>query len=102
MLKKFFAIVMVAIFAFSVPVVQAFATEPTVGQVPAQFHALSNLPDARQGELPAMTDEQLAVIEGAAFFCVVCINAARVNQTNVSAFSFGTFQSNGAIVVQSN
>jgi len=101
-MKKSFAIGVVAIFALSVPVVPAFASDLTLGQEPAQFHALSSLPDARRSELAAMTNEQLAAVEGAAFFCVVCINAARVGQLNVSVFSINTLQSNTALVFQRN
>jgi hypothetical protein len=102
MFKKLLAIGMVALFAFSVPVVPAFASDLTIGQAPAQFQALSNLPDSRRTQLAAMTDHELAAVEGAAFFCVVCINAARVGQANVSVLSFGTWQSNGSLVYQSN
>ena len=102
MFKKLLAIGMVALFAFAVPVVPAFASDLTIGQEPAQFQALSNLSDSRRNQLPAMTDDQLAAVEGAAFFCVVCINAARVGQANVSVLSFGTFQSNGSLVYQNN
>lgn len=102
MFKKLFAIAMVALFAFSVPVVPAFASDLTIGQEPAQFQALSKLPDSRRTQLVAMTADELAAVEGAAFFCVVCINAARVGQANVSVLSLGTFQSNGSLVYQSN
>ena len=103
MMKKLLAIGMIGIVAlFSVPVAPAFAGELSVGQGPAQFQALSGLPDARRVELAAMTDEQLAAVEGTAFFCSVCINAARIRQTNVAVKSFATFQSNTALVFQRN
>jgi hypothetical protein len=102
MFKKVFAIAMVALFALSVPVAPAFASDLTIGQEPAQFQALSKLPDSRRNQLAAMTDGELAAVEGAAFFCVVCINAARVGQANVSVLSLGVWQSNGSIVAQSN
>jgi hypothetical protein len=102
MFKKLFAIGMVALFAFTVPVVPAFASDLTIGQGPAQFHALSSLPDSRRDQLSAMRDDELVAVEGAAFFCVVCINAAGVKQTNVSVFSANLLQANATLVAQSN
>src|ERR671919_3067322 len=103
MMKRLLAIGMIGIVAlFSVPVAPAFAGELSVGQGPAQFQALSGLPDARRVELAAMTDEQLAAVEGAAFFCRVCINAARIRQVNVSVRSHDLLQSNTALVFQRN
>jgi hypothetical protein len=103
MMKKLLAIGMIGIVAlFSVPVAPAVASELSVGQEPAQFQALSGLPDVRRVELAAMTDEQLAAVEGAAFFCSVCINAARIRQVNVSVKSYNTYQSNAALVFQRN
>jgi hypothetical protein len=92
----------VIVSAFSVPLAPAFAGELSVGQGPAQFRALSALPDVRRVELAAMTDEQLSAVEGTAFFCVVCVNAARIRQTNVSVFSINTLQGNTAVVSQRN
>jgi hypothetical protein len=102
MSKKLFALGMVALFALSVPVVPAFASELTLGQEPAQFQALSNLPDSRRDQLAAMTDDELAAVEGAAFFSIVGINAAKITQTNKAVWSFNTYQSNSAFVLQKN
>jgi hypothetical protein len=97
-MKKMLALGMIVIVAvFSVPVAPAFAGEPSVGQGAVQFRALSTLP----GELTALTDEQLSAVEGNGG-CFVCINAARIRQTNVAAFSTFTWQSNTALVAQSN
>jgi hypothetical protein len=102
-MKKMLALGMIVIVAaFSVPVVPAFAGELSLAQGATAFLALSALPDVRRGELAALTDEQLSAVEGTAFFCVVCLNSARIRQTNVSAFSFSTFQSNSALVIQRN
>jgi hypothetical protein len=60
---------------FSVPVAPAFAGE---------FQALSSLPDGRRVELAEMSDGQLAAVEGAAFFCSVCIDAAMIRHLNAS------------------
>jgi hypothetical protein len=79
-----------------VPVVPAFAGEQAIGQQPADFHALSSLPG-----LTAMTDDQLAAVEGAADFCIACFQKATVLQKNVSVKSFKVWQSNGAVVYQS-
>lgn len=72
---------------------------------PAAFQALSNLTVPGQVALNAMTDKELAAVEGQRR---ISINSARVRQTNVSignvcviAFSCQN-QSNTAIVVQSN
>jgi hypothetical protein len=103
MRKKLLVIGMIGIVALlSVPVAPAFAGDLAVGQGPAQFVALAGLPDARSVELTAMTDDELAAVEGTAFFCTVCINAARIRQVNVSRFSFNTLQSNTALVFQRN
>jgi hypothetical protein len=102
-MKRMLALGMIVIVvAFSVPVVPAFAGELSVAQGAPAFLALSALPDVRRGELAALTDEQLSAVEGTAFFCVVCVNSARIRQKNVSAFSFGTLQSNSAFVIQRN
>jgi hypothetical protein len=102
-MKRFFAIGLIGIAALLfIPVVPAFACELSIGEAPAHFQALSGLPDARRIELAAMTNEELAAIEGTAFFCTVCINAARIRQVNVSTFSFNTLQSNVAVVRQRN
>jgi hypothetical protein len=100
MFKKLFAVVLVAIFALSVPVVPAFASDLKLSQEPAQFQALSSLPDSRRDQLAAMTDEQLAAVEGAGI-CVVCVNLALISQANASAFTFKNRQSNSARVRQS-
>jgi hypothetical protein len=102
MFKKLFTFAMVAIFAVSVPVIPALASDLTLSQEPAQFQALSSLPDSRRDQLVAMTDEQLAAIEGAFDLCVVCINAAVVNQANVNTSAFSKVrQRNSARVRQS-
>jgi hypothetical protein len=101
MFKKLFTFAMVAIFAVSVPVVPAFASDLTLSQEPAQFQALSSLPDSRRDQLTAMTDEQLAAIEGALDICVVCVNAAVINQANVNTSAFSKVrQRNSARVRQ--
>jgi hypothetical protein len=125
MLRKMFTIGMLGIVALSgVPIMPAFAGEQSVGPAANEFQALSSLPDARRIELTVMTEEQLSAAEGAAFPCVVCINAVRIRQTiaakirqtiaaaihqksgatirqtNVSNSSVNTHQSNSVSVVQ--
>jgi hypothetical protein len=125
MLRKMFTIGMLGIVALSgVPIMPAFAGEQSVGPAANEFQALSSLPDARRIELTVMTEEQLSGAEGAAFPCVVCINAVRIRQTiaakirqtiaaaihqksgatirqtNVSNSSVNTHQSNSVSVVQ--
>jgi hypothetical protein len=103
MKRKVLAIGMIVVVALlSVPIAPALASELSVSQAPTEFQALSRLPDARRVELTAMTDEQLSAVEGSAVFCVVCINAARVRQSNRAAFTINTLQSNGSLVFQRN
>lgn len=86
MTKRLFAFGMVGIVAlFSVPVAPAFASELSAGQGPAPFQALAGLPDGHRIELAAMTDEQLAAVEGAAFYCGVCIKAVGIRHLKESA-----------------
>jgi hypothetical protein len=103
MKRKVLAIGMIVVVALlSVPIAPALASELSIGQAPDGFQALSRLPDARRVELTAMTDEQLSAVEGSAFFCTVCINAARIRQSNRAVFSLNTLQSNTALVFQRN
>jgi hypothetical protein len=67
-----------------VPIAPAFASELSAAQRPAPFQALSGLPDGRRIELAAMSDEQLAAVEGAAFYCGVCIKAIGIRHLNGS------------------
>jgi hypothetical protein len=97
-MKQMLALGMIVVVtAFSVPIAPAFADELAVGQEAVQFRALAALP----GELTALTDEQLSAVEGTALF-FLGINAARIRQTNVNAFSVFTSQSNTALVLQHN
>jgi hypothetical protein len=102
MFKKLFTFAMVAIFAVSVPVIPAVASDLTLSQEPAQFQAFSSLPDSRRDQLTAMTDEQLATIQGAFLdTCVVCVNAAVINQVNANTSAFSKVrQRNSARVRQ--
>lgn len=86
MTKMLFAVGMIGIVTlFSVPVAPGFASELSASQEPAPFQALSGLPNGRHVELSAMTDEQLAAVEGATFYCSVCIKAAKVRHVKLSA-----------------
>ena len=125
MLRNMVTIGMLGIVALSgVPITPVFAGEQSVGPAAAEFQALASLPDARRFELTVMTEAQLSAAEGAAFHCVVCINAiairqtvaakirqtiaaalhqksgATIRQTNVSNSSVNTHQSNSALVIQ--
>jgi hypothetical protein len=67
------------------------------------FQAFSSLPALEQASLTPLPDEQLASIEGMrAEVCVVCINRARIRQTNVAFGTFLAIQSNSAYVSQQN
>jgi len=105
MLRKGLTIGMIGIVAlFAVPIMPAVAEEPSVAPAATEFQALSRLPDARRVELTVMTDEKLSAVEGQAWFnaCFVCVNAARVDQTNATALSINTLQSNVAFIHQRN
>ena len=59
-------------------------TAPALDQAPLTFQAFSSLPATEREALTPLTDTELAVIEGNANFCVACLNAAIVNQTNAA------------------
>jgi len=61
-------------------------TAPALDQAPLTFQALSKLPATEREALTPLTDTELAVIEGSwSFdFCVVCLNIAVIDQTNVA------------------
>jgi hypothetical protein len=88
MTKRFFVSGMIGVVALlSVPVAPAVASESelSAGQGSPLFQALSGLPDERRIELAAMTDEQLAAVEGAAFFCGICFKAVVIWHLHASA-----------------
>ena len=69
------------------------------------FQALSKIPAPERTALTTMTDKELAAVEGASFGCNVlafCSNYANVSQANINVLSVLTFQSNSALVLQSN
>lgn len=86
-------------------VVPAMAGEKSNSLEPATFQALSNLSTPGQVALNAMTDDQLAAVEGQRR---IKINVARVRQTNVqvnnlcAACFASQNQSNTAFIYQSN
>lgn len=82
MLRKVITIGTLGIVAlFAVSIMPAFAGEQSVGAAPNEFQALSSLPDARRVELTVMAEEELSTIEGAVFYCVICVNAAKIRET---------------------
>lgn len=82
MLRNIITIGTIGIVAlFAVSITAAFAGEQSVGAVPYEFQALSSLPDARRVELTAMAEEELSTIEGAVFYCVICVNATKIRET---------------------
>jgi hypothetical protein len=99
-------VIVVIALAVALSVVPAMAGDKSVsGKEPATFQALSKMPAPERTALTMMTDKELASVEGAYASCSVaasCANFARIVQTNVNALSFATYQSNSALVVQSN
>jgi hypothetical protein len=99
-MRRFIALALVLGFALVLPIGPAFADDLSIGQAPAQFHALTGLLDGKRVAPVPMTDEQLAAVEGMAF-CFACVNSAHIHQANVSVLSLGVYQSNVALVGQS-
>jgi hypothetical protein len=96
-MRRSIALVLMLGFALTLPVAPAFADDQAISQASAQFPALAGLDGAA---LVPMTDEQLVAVEGMARICIVCVNAARVRQTNASAFTVFSTQVNAAHVSQ--
>jgi hypothetical protein len=95
-MKKFTSIAIAFLLALSV--VPAMAAdqagsnmEPVTSQVvdiaPSTFQAFSNLPATEREALTPLTDKELTAIEGSFFddVCIVCLNIAIIEQTNVNA-----------------
>ena len=59
-------------------------TAPALDQAPLTFQALSTLPATEREALTPLTDTELAVIEGSFDFCLVCLNIAVIDQTNIA------------------
>ena len=59
-------------------------TSQALDQAPLTFQALSKLPATEREALTPLTDTELAVIEGSFDVCVVCLNIAIVDQTNIA------------------
>ena len=70
---------------------------------PAAFQALSNLSVSGQVALNAMTDKELATVEGARRWRGdFQVNVSKIKQKNVCIVCVGVFQSNYANVNQNN
>jgi len=92
-------VVVLSVFVLAVPV--RAGDGASVTQEPATFYALSELAAADQAALTPMTDGQLGAIQGAFDLCVVCVNAARVSQTNAALVNVYSTQANLSAVGQS-
>jgi hypothetical protein len=80
--------------ALALSVVPAIAEEDT-------FQAFSNMPAGEQGLLTALSDEQLAVIEGEGVnICTFCSNYAAVYQANVNTSAFSKVRQRNVAVVK--
>jgi hypothetical protein len=83
-------------------------TAPALDQAPLTFQALSKLPATEREALTPLTDTELAVIEGSFDVCLVCLNIAVVNQTNIAIAAgigvgvFGNGSGIGAVGEQIN
>lgn len=100
---KTLGIALVLFLALALPSVPALAGDrPVVNNGSTTFPALTRMPAETRANLVPMTDEQLASVEGERAICIVCVNAARVRQTNHSYGTGFNHQLNAAAVVQSN
>ena len=98
-----FGIALVLFFALALQSAPALAGDSSVvNSGSPTFHALSKMPAETRAHLVPMQNEQLVAVEGEALFCVVCINAARIRQTNFSVLSLGNTQTNLGLVLQGN
>ena len=84
-------------------------TSPALDQAPLTFQAFSKLPATEREALTPLTDTELAVIEGSSDVCIVCLNAAIVDQVNAALAAgvgvggvFGSGTGIGAVGQQSN
>ena len=84
-------------------------TSQVLDQAPLTFQALSQLPATEREALTPLTDTELAVIEGSVDFCLVCLNIAVIDQTNIAIAvgvgvggPFGSGTGIGAVGQQSN
>jgi hypothetical protein len=66
------------------------------------FQALSKLSTDEKSPLTPLADNELAAIEGGYYddICVVCLNIAYIDQTNVVRYGDFNYQSNTAVVYQ--
>jgi hypothetical protein len=100
-MKRFIALALVLGFALALPIVPAFADDRSIGQAPAQFHAMAGLLDGKRTAPIPMTNEQLAAVEGMGF-CTFCSNSALIGQANLNSSAFSAvWQRNSALVFQS-
>jgi len=70
----------------------------------SNFQALNEIPNTEAMSFSAMTDKQLAAVEGTNFsldFCNGCVNLASLTQGNISLFGLGVTQANTAGISQS-
>ena len=97
-MKRLIALALVLGCSLALPIGPAAADDQSIGQTPAQFRALAGM-----AAPVAMTDEQLAAVEGEGA-CVfsACVNAAIIGQANVNTSAFSKVrQTNVAKVWQS-
>jgi hypothetical protein len=103
-MSRFMALGSLLAFALGLSIVSVSADELSIGQAPAQFHALAGLLDGKRAAPVPMTDEQLAAVEGMAsnFVSITCVNGACTTQPNSSAPSVGMLPINLQSILQSN
>jgi hypothetical protein len=99
-----FGIALLLSFAVGLQSVPALAADerPVANDGTPTFQAFSKMSAETRSNLVEMRSEQLVSVEGEAGFCVVCVNAGRIGQTNASILTLGNTQTNLGLVLQSN
>ena len=59
-------------------------TSQALDTAPLTFQAFSKLPATEREAITPLTDTELAAIEGSVDICIVCLNIAVIEQTNVN------------------
>jgi hypothetical protein len=59
-------------------------TSQALDTAPLAFQAFSKLPAMEREAITPLTDTELAAIEGSVDICIVCLNIAVIEQTNVN------------------
>jgi hypothetical protein len=96
-------VIVVVALAMALSVVPAMAGDKSVsGTELVALQALSKMPAPERTALTAMTDKELASVEGARVEIEIASNRAKVKQANFCVVCAGVLQANSALVIQTN